>query len=66
MVDQNALRVLDIAVLCIAADGEPSMVNGQPQALPIADLRRELQADPVRSPQSNGMSEAFVKTLKRD
>ncbi|MCF6371289.1 DUF4174 domain-containing protein [Rhizobium halophilum] len=44
-VDQDALRELDVAVLCLAADGEPSMVNGQPQALPVADLRRELQAD---------------------
>ena len=44
-VNQDALRELDIAVLCLAADGEPSMVNGQPQALPVADLRRELQAD---------------------
>ncbi|CAD7032344.1 hypothetical protein REJC140_03041 [Pseudorhizobium endolithicum] len=44
-VDQDALREMDTVVLCIAADGEPSMVNGQPQALPVADLRRELQAD---------------------
>lgn len=44
-VNQDALRELDIAVLCIAADGEPSMVNGQPQELPVADLRRELQAE---------------------
>jgi hypothetical protein len=44
-IDQDALRDLDIAVLCLATDGEPSMVNGQPQALPVADLRRELQAD---------------------
>ncbi len=42
-VDQDTLRALDIAVLCIPANGEPSMVNGQPQALPVADLRRELQ-----------------------
>lgn len=44
-VDQDALRELDIAVLCLAADGEPSMVNGQPQALPVDDIRRELQVD---------------------
>ncbi|MGK9054236.1 DUF4174 domain-containing protein [Neorhizobium petrolearium] len=44
-VDQDALRDLDIAVISISADGEPSIVNDQPQALPVADLRRELQAD---------------------
>lgn len=44
-VDQDTLRNLEIVVLCLAADGEPSMVNGQPQAPPVADLRRELQAD---------------------
>ncbi|HEV7435188.1 MAG TPA: DUF4174 domain-containing protein [Pseudorhizobium sp.] len=44
-VDQDALRELDIAVISISSDGEPPMVNGQPQALPVSDLRRELQAD---------------------
>jgi putative transposase len=30
------------------------------------DIGLEPRTTPVRSPQSNGMAEAFVKTIKRD
>ena len=43
--DREALREMDIAVLCIAADDGPSMINGCPCPLPVEDLRRELQGD---------------------
>nr|CAD6437868.1 hypothetical protein REQ54_04315 [Rhizobium sp. Q54] len=42
-VDSDALRTLDIAVVCIPAEGEPPMINGQPRPLPVDELRRELQ-----------------------
>ncbi|SMF53198.1 protein of unknown function [Xaviernesmea oryzae] len=41
--DQDALRAMDIAVICVSADEGPSMINGRPQSLPVVDLRRELQ-----------------------
>ena len=38
----------------------------KPTAEPAAALGLALLFKPVRSPESNGMSESFVKTLKRD
>lgn len=43
--DQDTLRAMDIAVICISADEGPSMINGRPQPLPVDELRRELQGD---------------------
>ncbi|MGK9054820.1 DUF4174 domain-containing protein [Xaviernesmea oryzae] len=41
--DQEALRAMDIAIVCVSSDDAPSMINGRPQALPVDELRRELQ-----------------------
>lgn len=47
--DSDRLRTLDVCVACIPNDGQVPLLNGRPAALPVADLKRELQGtDPGR------------------
>lgn len=41
--DSDRLRTLDVCVACIPNDDQVPLLNGRPAALPVADLKRELQ-----------------------
>ncbi|MBU1312432.1 MAG: hypothetical protein KJ947_26340 [Alphaproteobacteria bacterium] len=41
--DSDALRAMEIAVVCLPSDNEPALVNGHPQSLPVQKIRQELQ-----------------------
>lgn len=47
--DSDALKAMEIAVVCLPSDNEPALVNGHPQSLPVQKIRQELQGGPASS-----------------